>query len=192
MLQLHVEDANKRPLDDRAMLRGAQPCINQKFTIYLRTRLPSFKMKQMNAGRADVGVISVSSLRCTTAVLPILLLGADLVFPPPSGGQQPDFSAVEAFLTTLLKWLVITGLVSVLATVQSVAAQGPSVVGLWQKIDEETGKTVVWFLFIERGGAYEGIAAKLFPRPNDGPRSTICSRCSDDRKSFVPTSSTPS
>jgi hypothetical protein len=85
-------------------------------------------------------------------------------------------------LATLVKWLVITGLVSLLATVQSVAAQGPSLVGLWQKIDEETRKTVVWFLFIERGGAYEGVAAKLFPRPSDGPRSTICSRCRDDRK----------
>jgi uncharacterized protein (DUF2147 family) len=85
-------------------------------------------------------------------------------------------------LATLLKRLVITGLVALLATVQSVAAQGPSVAGLWQKIDQETGKTVVWFLFIERGGAYEGVAAKLFPRPSDGPRSTICSRCRDDRK----------
>jgi Uncharacterized protein conserved in bacteria (DUF2147) len=84
--------------------------------------------------------------------------------------------------TTLVKWLVITGLVSLLATVQSVATQGPSLVGLWQKIDEETRKTVVWFLFIERGGAYEGVAAKLFPRPSEGPRSTICSRCRDDRK----------
>jgi hypothetical protein len=88
----------------------------------------------------------------------------------------------EALLATLLKRLLITGLVSLLATVQSVAAQGPSVVGLWQKIDEQTGKAVVWFLFIERGGAYEGVAAKLFPRPSDGPRSTICSHCRDDRK----------
>jgi Uncharacterized protein conserved in bacteria (DUF2147) len=74
------------------------------------------------------------------------------------------------------------GLVALLATVQSGAAQGSSVAGLWQKIDEETGKTVVWFLFIDRGGAYEGIAAKLFPRPSDGTSPTICSRCRDDRK----------
>ena len=41
---------------------------------------------------------------------------------------------------------------------------------LWQKIDAQTGKTIVWFLFVERGGAYEGVAAKLFPRPSDGSR----------------------
>jgi hypothetical protein len=39
---------------------------------------------------------------------------------------------------------------------------------LWQKIDEKSGKAVVWFLFIDRGGVYEGIAAKLFQRPSDG------------------------
>ena len=57
----------------------------------------------------------------------------------------------------VLKRLLIAGLVSLLATVQSVAAQGPSVVGLWQKIDEQTGKAVVWFLFIERGVLPEGL-----------------------------------
>jgi hypothetical protein len=40
--------------------------------------------------------------------------------------------------------MVIAGLVALLATVQSVAAQGPWVAGLWQKIDQETGKTGVW------------------------------------------------
>jgi hypothetical protein len=45
--------SEKQTLNDRAMLPGAPPCINQKFTIYLRARLPPFKMKQKNAGRAD-------------------------------------------------------------------------------------------------------------------------------------------
>ena len=76
--------------------------------------------------------------------------------------------------------LVIAGLVVLLATIQSVAAHGPSAAGLWQKIDEKSGKAVVWFLFIDRGGVYEGIAAKLFQR--DGFSHSICSRCRDDRK----------
>lgn len=53
--------------------------------------------------------------------------------------------------------------------------------GLWQKIDEETGKTVGWFLFVQHGGRYEGVIAKLFRRPGDSP-NPICSSCRDDRK----------
>ena len=58
----------------------------------------------------------------------------------------------------------------------------PSVAGLWQKIDPETGKTVIWFLFVENGGTYQGVAAKLFPRPSDGPTPPVCTTCRDDRK----------
>lgn len=86
--------------------------------------------------------------------------------------------ALAARLTTLL----IAGLAALVTASQPLAAAEPSVAGLWQKIDAETGKTVIWFLFVEKDGAYEGVAAKLFPRPSDGPTPPVCSLCRDDRK----------
>ena len=53
--------------------------------------------------------------------------------------------------------------------------------GLWQKLDEQTGDPVGWFLFVERDGLYQGVIAKLFLRPED-PKNPICSSCRDDRK----------
>ena len=64
---------------------------------------------------------------------------------------------------------------------QSVVPSQPAVTGLWQKVDEQTGETVSWFLFVERGTVYDGVIAKLFLRPQD-LRNPTCSSCRDDRK----------
>ncbi len=71
--------------------------------------------------------------------------------------------------------------VALLFAVNSAAAAEPSVTGLWQKIDEETGKSVGWFLFFQNNGAYEGVIAKFTLRPGDKP-DEVCSACKDDRK----------
>jgi hypothetical protein len=77
--------------------------------------------------------------------------------------------------------LALAGLVALLATIHPAAAAEPSVSGLWQKVDEETGKAVSWFLFLEQNGLYEGVVAKFFLRPGDPPNQA-CTNCRDDRR----------
>jgi uncharacterized protein (DUF2147 family) len=77
--------------------------------------------------------------------------------------------------------LALAGLVALLATMHPAAAAEPSVTGLWQKIDEETGKPVSWFLFFEQNGTYEGVVAKFYLRPGDPPNQA-CTNCRDDRR----------
>lgn len=71
--------------------------------------------------------------------------------------------------------------VTLLFTVSVSAAAEPSVTGLWQKTDEDTGQSVGWFLFFPHNGSYEGVIAKFTVRPGDNP-DEVCSKCKDDRK----------
>jgi hypothetical protein len=68
----------------------------------------------------------------------------------------------------------------IVSAVPAPAAE-PSAAGLWQKQDE-AGRPMGWFLFVERHGTYEGIIAKLFPRPGIDDPSQVCSNCPGDRK----------
>jgi len=62
-----------------------------------------------------------------------------------------------------------------------VMAAEPTAAGLWQKKDE-AGKSVGWFLFVERNGTYEGAIAKLFARPGENDPNPKCTQCPDDRR----------
>jgi Uncharacterized protein conserved in bacteria (DUF2147) len=55
----------------------------------------------------------------------------------------------------------------------------PSAVGLWQKVED--GRPTGWFLIVDNNGIFEGVIAKMFPKPGDAP-NPVCSKCTDDRK----------
>ena len=55
-----------------------------------------------------------------------------------------------------------------------------TVAGLWQKIDDNTGKSIAWFLFVDHNGVFEGAIAKAFPKPGEAA-NPLCIQCPDDR-----------
>jgi hypothetical protein len=83
-------------------------------------------------------------------------------------------------LKSQLKALFLVSFAASVIAAAPIRAAEPTASGLWQKQDE-AGRSVGWFLFVERNGTYEGAIAKLFPRPGDD-LNPICARCADDRR----------
>jgi uncharacterized protein (DUF2147 family) len=58
----------------------------------------------------------------------------------------------------------------------------PTAAGLWQQVDEHSGKTLGWFLiYVNEQGVYEGAIAKMFIRPGENP-NPVCNRCQGEQK----------
>ena len=66
-----------------------------------------------------------------------------------------------------------------IAVATPVRAQEPSAAGLWER--SEDGRPVVWILVVDRGDSFEGVFARMFPRPGEEP-NLRCTACTDDRK----------
>jgi hypothetical protein len=91
--------------------------------------------------------------------------------------------AGETPLKTRFSIMLIAGLVACTGAALPVQAAEPTVAGLWEKKDDQTGKPVGWFVFVERNSVFEGAFAKLFARPGEDPNQMpTCAKCTDDRR----------
>jgi uncharacterized protein (DUF2147 family) len=77
----------------------------------------------------------------------------------------------------LHKLILAFGAVSLFATASPpLGAQDPSAVGLWEQVDEKSGRAESWFKITERNGVYEGALVKIFPKPG-GDENWVCDKC---------------
>jgi len=73
----------------------------------------------------------------------------------------------------------VVGLAACLAGVSPGRTAEPTAAGLWQKVEDN--KPVVYVLFVDHDGIFEGVIAKTFPKPGE-TGTPVCAKCTDDRK----------
>jgi uncharacterized protein (DUF2147 family) len=71
--------------------------------------------------------------------------------------------------------------VAIIAGATGLRAQEPSAVGMWEQVDENTGKAESWFKITERNGIYTGNIVKIFFKPGED-ENWICHYCEGDEK----------
>jgi uncharacterized protein (DUF2147 family) len=83
---------------------------------------------------------------------------------------------------SLQKLIILFGAVALFAGANlPLRAQEPSAAGLWEQVDEKTGRAESWFKIAERNGVYEGTIVKIFPKPGDD-ENWVCDKCEGAEK----------
>src|SRR5215470_9487971 len=82
---------------------------------------------------------------------------------------------------SLPKSIIIGALVLVGAMGLPVRAAEPTATGLWEQVDEKTGKPESWFKITERNGVYQGNIVKIFFKPGED-ENWVCDKCGGDER----------
>jgi uncharacterized protein (DUF2147 family) len=77
---------------------------------------------------------------------------------------------------SLRRSIVLAGVVLVASAALPLRAAEPAATGLWEQVDERTGKPESWFKITERNGIYEGAFAKIFFKPGEDS-NWVCDKC---------------
>ncbi len=86
------------------------------------------------------------------------------------------------------KPMVFAALVAVTAPLMAslvfaAPAGEPSAVGLWEQVDEKSGKAESWFRITEKNGVYQGQIVKIFPKPGEDPNEKwLCVKCEGEER----------
>jgi uncharacterized protein (DUF2147 family) len=64
----------------------------------------------------------------------------------------------------------------------SPARAEPVADGLWEQVDEVTGKAESWFRIGQKNGVYEGVLVKAFPKPGEEDKEWFCIKCEGAEK----------
>ncbi|HEY6979952.1 DUF2147 domain-containing protein [Reyranella sp.] len=80
-----------------------------------------------------------------------------------------------------LKSMTVAAMVSLGTGTPAAPAAELTAVGLWEQVDENSGKAESWFKISERNGVYEGNVVKIFSKPGED-ENFVCSKCEGAEK----------
>jgi uncharacterized protein (DUF2147 family) len=58
----------------------------------------------------------------------------------------------------------------------------PTAAGLWEQVDDVSGKPEGWFRIAEKNGIYDGVLVKAFPKPGEEGQEWFCTKCEGAEK----------
>jgi uncharacterized protein (DUF2147 family) len=82
---------------------------------------------------------------------------------------------------SLQKSMIIAAVVLMGAAGLPVRAAEPTAAGLWEQVDDNTGRPESWFKITERNGVYVGNLVKIFVKPGED-ENWVCDRCEGAEK----------